>query len=334
MHLVRNILLPCLLMALSLSRASADLTINLDFSNFDTSAPADGHVILGGATRAQAQSVIGAAGTYWESVFASSSSSLPWATGGNLTQDISVGWASHGGSTLATGGTGWFLSGDPTVDGSWAGNASLTWDNDGSSTFFVDTTPFDNSEWNQSSERDITFEGVSMNAERVHYDAPAGSTARDNTDMLSVAIHEIGHALGFLGTFPAFAASDTGSDNDIDITSGVFAGAEIPILGGHTDFELLTPAGGDFPNDPGGGSFFNQFDYGPNVMSPGIVGGTRKLLTEADIAITAQFLGFDMSTVNFNPNATAVPEPSGIVVLALGVCGIAYRRRRKVATVA
>lgn len=301
----------------------ADLIINLDFSNFATGAPADGSAILSGATLAEAQGVIETAANYWENAFANSSSSIGWATnvGGTLTQDISVNWEAKGGNTLATGGTNWFLS-----DGRWGGSASLNWDNDGTSTFFVDSTPAENSEWQRVTERSLDFNGVSMNAERISYDAPAG-TARDNTDMLTVAIHEIGHALGFLGTFPAFAASDLDSDNDIDITSGVFNGAQIGINGGHTNF-LITSPNGMYPYDPVGGTF-NPFDYNPSVMGPSILTGVRKGLTEADIAIVAEFLQFDMSTVNFNPSGGAsVPEPSTFGILAICVVAAIWMRRR------
>jgi len=301
--------------------AVAQLNINLDFSDFGTDAPANGSAILGGGNLADAQSVIQKAGDYWESVFANSSSSIGWSTnvGGTLTQNISVGWGAQTGPTLASGGTGWYLS-----DGRWSSGA-LTWDNDGSSEFYVDTDLTNSSEWNGASTRDKTFNGVDINVERVHYDAPAG-TVRDNTDMLTVAIHEIGHALGFLGSFPAYAASDAGSDNDIDITSGAFNGAQIDIDGGHTDFQIQTP-GTDFPYNPGGGSFFPLVDYYPNVMGPSVTTGTRKLLSEADIAIVAEFLEFDMSTVNFNPTLSVVPEPSSLSLLGVSGLFLAFRRR-------
>jgi hypothetical protein len=301
---------------------NASLIINLDFSSFSTGAPSDGSTILGGANLSDAQVVIEKAARYWESAFEVSSSSIGWSSnsGGTLTQNIAVGWGGQGGSTLASGGTNWFGS-----DGRWASGGSLTWDNDGSSSFYVDTDPTNSSEWNKYSSRDLTFNGVDMNAERVHYDAPAG-VARSNSDMLTVAVHEIGHALGILPTFPAYAASDLGSDNDIDITSGVFNGAQIDIDGGHTNFLISTPAGGDFPYDPGGGSFFPESTYNPSVMGPSSTAGTRKLLTEADIAIVAQFLEYDMNTVNFNPSI--VPEPSSILLLGLGSLALFVRRSR------
>lgn len=309
------------------TKANAELIINLDFSDFTTGAPADGSDTLGGATLAQAQTVIETAAEYWEIAFANSSSSINWVgqganNGGTLTQDIAVTWAPKPDNVLATGGTGFLF-----FDGRWDGG-TLSWDNDGSSQFFVDTTPGEHSEWNQFSERDHSHGGISMNSERVHYDAPPG-TVRDSADMLSVAVHEIGHALGF-GGLPAYLDADLGNDSDIDITSGDFSGAQIAIHGGHTEFLIESPPGGDFPYDPGEGSFFPPFDYNPSLMGPSIVTGTRKLLTEVDIAIVAQYLEFDMSTVNFNPQISAVPEPSSFAVLGAGLLYVVRRRRRKV----
>lgn len=306
----------------SLQETRADLEINLNFSGFSTNAPADGSAILGGATQAQAQAVIQSAADYWEEVFAGSNSGLSWATNGNLTQNITVGWGAQGGMTLASGGTSWFSSGE------W-GSGSLTWDNDGTSQFFVDTTPLDSVEWNQYSARDLNLGGTNINVERTFYDAPAGVT-RDNADMLTVAVHEIGHALGFLGSYPLYGPTDLGNDGDLDITSGPFNGAEIPYIGGHTDVSIPLPGTGDFPFDPSPGMFVGQDpNFNPNVMADGITQGTRRLLTEADIAIVAEFLDFDMATVNFDARVAAVPEPSVISLFALGLIGAAGRRRRR-----
>lgn len=308
-------------LALSLSGAAlGQLQINLDYTNFNLGPSGDVNAILNGASLAQARAVIDQAASVWEDVFANSSSGLSWASGGVLTQNISVGWANQSGSTLATGGTGWFGSGQWT-------SGSLNWDQDGSSSFFVDATPGDNSEWQQFSSRSLSLGGVSVNVERVSYDA-SSSLVRSNSDMLTVAIHEIGHALGWLGSYPLYDAADLGNDNDIDITSGPFNGADIPISGGHTNLSIGSPGNdakgagrSDFPYDPGAG-WFNNSNYNPTIMAPGLVTGVRYGLTEADILVVAEYLDFDMATVNFTP----IPEPSALAMLLVG--GLLVTRRR------
>ena len=305
--------------------AQAGLTINLDFSNFNNGAPADGSAVLGGNTRAAAQDVIQTAADYWEAAFVNSTSTASFAVGGTITQNIDVVWGPQSNSTLATGGTGFFIPSGAYTQG------TLTFDNDGTSTFFVDNTPTDNAEWQQFSGRSINAGGVNdINVERQYYDAPAG-TVRDNNDLLSIAMHEIGHALGFFDNYPLYDAADIGNDGDLDITSGAFAGSELALSPGHFDINLDSPGNGDFPYDPGGNSFFTTFTIGTPILGPSIVTGTRKLLTEADIAAVGEFLAFDQNTINFNPSlVAAVPEPGTMLVLALigGVTGVRRYRRR------
>ncbi|MEM6504714.1 MAG: PEP-CTERM sorting domain-containing protein [Planctomycetota bacterium] len=282
----------------------AQLEITMDYTSFLAGPSGDVSTILNGASLNDAIAVMDHAAAIWEDVFANAYSNLGWANNGVISQTINVTWADQPDNVLATGGTSWFEPGFAF------GTGSINWDGDNSSTFFVDPTPADNSEWRQTSERSQTLGGVSVNIERVSYDA-SSSSVFDNSDMLSVALHEMSHAIGFLGGYPLYSAADAGGDSDIDITSGAFDGAEIPIKPldrSHTDFSIGSPGNdakgtgrSDFPYDPGTNSWFNNSTYNPTVMSPILLSGVRYGLTEADILVAAEYLDFDMATVNFDP---------------------------------
>ncbi len=255
--------------------------------------------------QAAAEAVIEAAAEYWETAFASSTRTV--------NQTIDVSWSGLGGTTLATGGTAWFINPpDYTLV-----NGSLVWDNDGSSTFFVDLTPHENSEWAKSSTRSVDLGGGLVNIERTYYNAGPGEAARDHTDMLSVAIHEIGHALGFLGSYPRYQALDVGGDGDLDLSGG----SEVSYTSGHIDETLIVPESPGFPYD----TAVLPPPYYPTAMGPSIVEGARFLLSEVDILVVS-----DMQALN-NPNTNPmlIPEPQVGLLALMGMVGMIARRRRR-----
>jgi hypothetical protein len=256
--------------------------------------------------QAAAEAVMDAAADYWQTAFAASSRSL--------SLSINVSWGGLPGATLAQGGAGW-TNNNPTYT---LRNPFLTWDNDGSSTFFVDLTPNSNSEWAKSSLRTDDLGGGTINVERVYYNAASGTAARDNSDMLSVAIHEIGHTLGLLPGYPRLTALDVGSDGDLDLSGGT----EIAASGGHLDYSLGLPETPGFPFDGAtiGGTYY------PTSMGPSIVTGTRKLLTGADILVMSDLQG--LSNPNTNP-LIPEPEPSLVILFSVGLLLI-FRRRGSV----
>ena len=166
----------------------------------------------------------------------------------------------------------------------------------------------------KSSSRSQDLGAGAINIERAYYNAPSGSAARDNTDMMTVAIHEIAHALGFLSGYPKYDALDVGSDGDLDLVDG----SGIAYSGGHHSLTVGAPETPGFPSD--GYSIIG--DSYPTVMGPSIVGGTRKLATEADILTVASIHGFD--NVDTNPQ---IPEGSVAGLMAITCLGLMRRRR-------
>lgn len=311
MRVLSVLALGCWLIPLAPSNAA--LSITLDFSSFDTGAnwadlyndDWDGST-PDAVKRAAAETTMRAAADYWETAFAASTRSI--------SHTIAVGWGSHDDNVLATGGIGGYNNNPPTytmLDG------TLTWDNDGTSKFFVDTTPWEESEWAKESSRSKDLGAGAINIERTFYNAPSGSAARDNTDMMTVAIHEIAHALGFLGDYPKYAALDVGSDGDLDLVGG----SEIGYSGGHHTLTVGAPEypGYAFPYD----GVRVVGDYYPTLMGTSVVGGTRKLATEADILTVASIHGFE----NPDTNPQIVPEGSIAGLMVITLVGLARRRR-------
>lgn len=290
--------------------ASASLSISFTFDHTNANHASMLNDAWGNSTpnatkEAAFEALLESAADRWENAYVASSQSL------SIT--IAVSWTSYSGTTLAKGGASFF------PDGSFASN-SLQFDNDGSSSFFVDLTPDDGSEWGKRAIGSQDFGGVSMNSENVFYEA-LNSVTRDNSDMLSTSIHEIGHTLGVLGGYPKYDDLDPDNDNQLEFSNG----ASVPYIGGHTAFTKSTPeypAGGPDPfKYPHDGSSIGE-TYGPNVLSPSIVTGARKDITEVDLQLVGDLHGFD------NIDFSAIPEPSSTTLLGLGSIALLLRRRK------
>lgn len=181
---------------------------------------------------------------------------------------------------------------------------SIVVDNDGTFAFFLDPTPDSNTEWTTYTESTADLGGGILNTGRVYTGATGNAAGR--FDLFTILLHEIGHSLGLSSANAAFQAER--GDNDVDVNAPLpFAGSSIPLDG------LSAHISGTLPG---------------TLLAGGIDGGTRRLVTAADVLANAQVSQFQ--NINLNPSAVAAPEPvSGSL---LGMAGLPllsiFRRRR------
>lgn len=319
---VRRSLIPLVTISFA-SDAGAALSITMNYAAFD-SGPTGGSAISDilkndswsagtpDSVRLNAARVVmDTAASMIENLF----SGVP---GPVISQTINVGWQSHGQGILATGGTNFYNSAPDYLFGS----GSLDWDMDGSSTFFVDTTPLENSEFTASapSTRTIDLGGVSINAENRYYANFAGTDAANHTDMLSVAIHEIMHAVGALGGYPKYANLDIGNNGTLDLVANG-ATYQVAYNGGHTTETM-----------PWDGIGTLDGNYYPNVLGPSIITGTRGLLTDLDTLLLANIHDqalddYDLVNQPFGTVPTPVPEPHSSILALAALLPLFFRKR-------
>jgi hypothetical protein len=133
-----------------------------------------------------------------------------------------------------------------------------------------------------------------------HFGLTTAGLDAGEADFLSVALHELGHLLGF-GTVPSWNNLVSGGSFTGAGAVAVFGG-NVPLDGGAAHWADGTPSGGQ-----------------PTLMDPSLVLGTRALLTELDYA-GLEDIGWQVVPL--------APEPGDAVLLtAAGFAWVLTRRR-------
>lgn len=197
------------LAALAFTQASSLAQVTIIRTNAGGAAPA---TVAGGGNL---DDIFNAAADWWEAALVTTPYTLT----------LTYQWGPLGGGTL---GLHTLTTQGGTPNRETAG--TITFDNDGSSSWFLDPTPCANNEYSTGptySSADLG--GGTMNTGRVYTGALGSASGR--TDLFSVALHEIGHALGMSSANTSFIAENV--DGDIDVTSPrPFAGSAIPTVSG------------------------------------------------------------------------------------------------------
>ncbi len=303
---MRRFLYPLILIAVSCwpTSISAGLVINLN--DIGGTAPTT-------TGTGSLYSVMRAASDVWELAYNG--------TEFNHTLDLAFRWTAKSGSTLA----------NHVLFGQTGGRETsglINFDNDGSSAFFLDGTLdttnlaaliASSSEFSTYNESSSNLGGGLLNVQRTFSGATGAAAGR--IDAFSIALHEIGHALG-MDTDNLSYQAESWPDNDVDVTGLLpFAGTVIP-----TNNSAV-------PADFGTSNPHMHTSLSTTLLYSNFSSGTRKLPSAVDILANAQLSQFTDPNYELASAATGVPEPSAMLLASIvGGMGIAFRfRRRRVA---
>ena len=208
--------------------------------------------------------IVNTAACMWESVFADP-----------VTVTLDYGWSSipDAGNHIAIG---FNEEGNQEIAG------MLLFDNSGATPFFLDPTPDLNEEYQQSNVEYQDFGGRLINVARIFRQPDI--TAAGYVDLLSVVLHEIGHAMGMSIGNHSFALEST--DGIILFSERLpFAGTMAPLASNNSGFI----------------SHFDVTKVAYGCLMSGINADERRIPSELDIVANAQVSGY--TVLSLTPSA-------------------------------